>query len=49
MTKVITKEVINGVLKIVQTVTYSNHVKTRRILNPKTMVPESVEFIKGGI
>jgi len=49
MTKSITKEVINGVLKIVQTITYNNHVKTRRILNAYTMIPESVEFIKGGI
>lgn len=38
----ITKQVINGTLKLVQTLTYSNGKTVRRVLCPKTMVPQEI-------
>ena len=42
----LSKEVINGVLKMVQYVTYSNGSRVKRVLG-KDGIPESVEEIKG--
>jgi len=42
----LSKEVINGVLKMVQYVTYSNGSRVKRVLD-KNGIPESVEQIKG--
>ena len=42
----LSKEVINGVLRMVQYVTYSNGSRVKRVLD-KNGIPESVEQIKG--
>lgn len=44
MIKGITKELIDGALKIVQTITYSNGKTVKRLLDSKTMLP--IEIIK---
>ena len=46
MKSFIAKEVVNGVLKMVQYVTYSNGPRVKRVLD-KNGIPESVEQIKG--
>lgn len=46
MKSFIAKEVINGVYKMVQYVTYSNGSRVKRVLG-KDGIPESVEQIKG--
>jgi predicted DNA-binding antitoxin AbrB/MazE fold protein len=38
----ISKQVIDGVLKLVQTVTYSDGKTVRRVLCPQTMVPQEI-------
>jgi len=45
MLKSTTKEMIKGALKLIVKVTYSDGSSSKRILNPKTMIPESVVFI----
>ena len=46
MKSFIAKEVVNGVLNMVQYVTYSNGSRVKRVLD-KNGIPESVEQIKG--
>lgn len=46
MKSFIAKEVVNGVYKMVQYVTYSNGSRVKRVLG-KDGIPESVEQIKG--
>ena len=47
MKSYLSKQVINGVYKLVQYVTYSNGTQVKRILG-KDGIPESVEYIKKG-
>lgn len=42
MIKEITKEIIEGVLRLVETVVYSNGKKVRRLLNSVTGMPEDI-------
>ncbi len=42
----IVKEMINGSLKLVQNLTYSNGDKVKRILCPKTRVPQEIIRVK---
>jgi len=46
MKSFIAKEVVNGVYKMVQYITYSNGSRVKRVLG-KNGIPESVEQIKG--
>ena len=42
MIKTLSKQVINGTLKLVETVLYSNGTRVIRILDPKTLIPTDV-------
>jgi predicted DNA-binding antitoxin AbrB/MazE fold protein len=42
----LSKEVVNGVLKLVQYVTYSNGTRVKRVIG-RDGIPETVEEIKG--
>jgi hypothetical protein len=42
----ITKELIQGTLKIVQTIVYSDGKQVKRVLDPQTMIPAEVIEIK---
>jgi hypothetical protein len=42
----ITKELIQGTLKIVQTIVYSDGKQVKRVLDPQTMIPTEVIEIK---
>jgi hypothetical protein len=41
-------EIVNGVYRAIELVKYSNGKIVKRILNPKTLVPESIEVICKG-
>lgn len=45
MIKSTSKSIINGILSLVQTITYTNGTSVRRVLNPSTGIPESIVFI----
>jgi len=45
MLKSVTKEMINGAMKLIVKTTYKDGSSSKRIMNPKTMIPESVVFI----
>ena len=46
MVKTLTKEIVNGTLKVVQNIRYSNGRTVKRVLNPKTGVPTQLIVVK---
>lgn len=46
MIKTLTKEFINNSMKLVETITYSNNTITKKIIDPKTMLPIDMIVIK---
>ena len=45
MTRELTKEVIKGVVREVEHIVYNNGKRVKRILNPKTGIPEDIVHV----